>query len=188
MATIISKRATVDDLLRTEGKAELIGGRIVHLMPTGRIPNNVAGRIYRSLDDYAEASGQGEAYTDNISFTIPELPSGRELFSPDASCFRGPYPTTPMKFIERPPTLAVEVRSENDYGPAAGLAMAEKRGDCFAAGTLVVWDVVPVAELIHVDRATDPSQPATCARGQTAEAEPAVPGWQVGVDGLFGTG
>lgn len=42
-------RATLEDLARTPGKAELIGGRIVPLMPTGLRPNLVAGRIYRSL-------------------------------------------------------------------------------------------------------------------------------------------
>src|SRR5262245_54368345 len=36
-------RATVEDLARAEGKAELIAGRIVPLMPTGREPNRIAG-------------------------------------------------------------------------------------------------------------------------------------------------
>ena len=46
-----------------------------------------------------------------------------------------------MKFGEGAPVFAVEVRSEGDYGPAAERAMAQKRADYFAAGTLVVWDV-----------------------------------------------
>src|SRR5262245_37868882 len=102
-------RATLDDLYRTEGKAELIGGRIVPLMPTGRRPNRVAARIFRSLDDHAAATGVGEAYTDNMGFAVPELPSGRESFSPDASSYSGPFPANPMRFIEGPPTFAVEV-------------------------------------------------------------------------------
>jgi hypothetical protein len=52
--------ATLEDLARIEGKAELIAGRIVHLMPAGRKPSRVASRIFRSLDDYAEATGRGE--------------------------------------------------------------------------------------------------------------------------------
>ena len=52
-----------------------------------------------------------------------------------------------MRFIEGPPTFAVEVRSENDYGPAAEREMAAKRADYFEAGTLVVWDVDPDAEV-----------------------------------------
>jgi hypothetical protein len=34
--------------------------------------------------------------------------------------------------------FAVEVRSEDDYGPAAEKALAAKRADDFAAGTRVV--------------------------------------------------
>jgi Uma2 family endonuclease len=63
--------------------------------------------------------------------------------------------------------------------------MAAKRADYFAAGTAVVWDVDTVAELIHVYRADTPEPDATYARGQVAEAEPAVPGWRLSVDSLF---
>jgi len=37
--------------------------------------------------------------------------------------------------------ISREVRSEGDYGPTAEAAIAKKRADYFAAGTLVVWDV-----------------------------------------------
>src|SRR5262249_61245658 len=134
MASVGQVRATLDDLYRTPEKAELIGGRIVRSMATGYKPSRVAGRIYRSLDDYATQTGRGEAFPDNIGFAIPELPSGRESFSPDASYYTGPLPANPMRFIEGPPMLAVEVRSENDYGPAAEAEMADKCGDYFAAG------------------------------------------------------
>src|SRR5262245_50740618 len=111
MSHVGQARATLDDLSRTPGKAELIGGRIVPYMATGRIPNRVAGRIYRGLDDYATQRGKGEAYTDNMGFTVPELPSGRESFSPDASYYEGPFLADPMRFIEGAPTFAAEVRS-----------------------------------------------------------------------------
>ena len=185
MSHVSQARATLDDLSRTPGKAELIGGRIVHHMATGRIPNRVAGRIYRSLDDYAEQIGRGEAYPDNVGYAISILPSGRQSFSPDASYYSGPLPENPMRFLEGPPTFAAEVRSANDYGEAALEEMAEKRSDYFAAGTLVVWDVDPVEECIHVYRTTEPERPITYRRGQMAEAEPAVPGWRVSVDWIF---
>src|SRR5882724_7517530 len=159
MSVVREGRATLDDLLRTPEKAELIGGRIVRYMGTGHKPNRVAFRIARGLDDYASQVGIGFAYTDNIGFAIPELPSGRESFSPDASYYVGPLPANPMRFIEGPPTFAAEVRSENDYGPAAEAEHADKRADYFAAGTQVVWDVDPVAECIHVYKASDPTQP-----------------------------
>ena len=185
MSAVRQVRATLDDLYRTPEKAELIGGRIVFFMATGRKPNRVAGRIYRSLAEYAEQSGKGEAFTDNMGFAIPELPSGRESFSPDASYCDGPLPTNPMRFIEGPPTFAVEVRSENDYGDAAEAVLADKRADYFAAGTQVVWDVDPLAECVHVYKASDANRPTTYHRGEVAEAEPAVPGWRVAVAWIF---
>jgi hypothetical protein len=73
--------------------------------------------------------------------------------------------------------------SPRHYNP--DLRLAEKRADYFAAGTLVVWDVDPLAECVHVYCASDPNQPTTYSRGQVAEAEPAVPGWRVAVDWIF---
>ena len=82
--------------------------------------------------------------------------------------------------------FAVEVRSENDYGPSAERQMAKKRADYFAAGTLVVWDVDLLSEdVIRVYRASDPERATIYLRGQIAEAEPAVPGWTMAVDDLF---
>jgi Uma2 family endonuclease len=178
-------RATLDDLYRTEGKAELIGGRIVHYMATGSRPNEVAANIYVSLRLYAAQTHRGRAYTDNMGYAIPELPSGRESFSPDASYYDGPMPGNPMRFVEGPPTFAAEVRSENDYGAAAEAEMAAKRADYFAAGTQVVWDVDPIAESIACYRASAPAQPVMFRRGDVADAEPAVPGWRMDVAEVF---
>jgi hypothetical protein len=80
----------------------------------------------------------------------------------------------------------VEVRSEGDYGPIAEQAMAQKRADYFACGTLVVWDVDLLSEeVVRVYRATDLDQPTIYRRGEIAEAEPAVSGWRMPVDELF---
>ena len=82
-------RETIADLARVPGKAELIGGEIVHLMATGLRPNIVAGRIFRSLAEYVDASGRGVALTDNMGFVVPELSSGRESFSPNVAYYGG---------------------------------------------------------------------------------------------------
>ncbi len=64
--------------------------------------------------------------------------------------------------------------------------MAAKRADYFAAGTLVVWNVDLLGEdTVRVYRAGDSDQPTVYCRGDTAEAEPAVPGWSMPVDDLF---
>jgi Uma2 family endonuclease len=184
MATV-PQRATLDDLYRTPGKAELIGGRIVEFMATGVRPSEVASNIYVSLRAHVKKTGQGRAFNDNLGYAVPKLPSSRESFSPDASYFAGPLPTNLMRFVEGPPTFAVEVRSENDYGDAAEAEQAAKREDYFAAGTPIVWDVDPIAETIDSYRATTPDQPVRFVRGQIADAEPAVPGWRITVDEVF---
>ncbi len=178
-------RATLDDLYREEGKAELIGGRIVRFMASGHLPSVVAFEIAVSLRAYAKATKKGVAYGDGIGYGVPELPSGRESFSPDASYYAGALPANPMRFIEGAPDFAAEVRSENDYGNAAEAEMAARRVDYFAAGTRVVWDVDPQAETVTVYRASAPTQAVVYRRGDAAEAEPAVPGWRIAVDDLF---
>lgn len=178
----LGREATVEDLYRVEGKAELVGGRLVPMTPTGFRPNRAAGRIYRSLGDYEHVNGSGYALTDNAGFLV-DLPH-RRSFSPDAAWYTGP--ATDEEYLQGAPAFAVEVRSKNDYGPAAERAMAAKRADYFAAGTLVVWDVdVLREEVVRVFRAASPGEPVVYGRGETAEAEPAVPGWRMPVDELF---
>jgi Uma2 family endonuclease len=185
MPRTTSRRATLADLARVSGKAELIGGRIVDLMPTGHRPNLVAGEIFVSLKNHARATGRGVAFTDNMGFAVPELPSGRESFSPDASYYDGPLPSNEMDFVPGPPTFAAEVRSKNDDDATAEDAMARKHDDYFLAGTLVVWDVDPLARCIRVYRADDPTRPTLHGKGEQVDAEPAVPGWRLAVDELF---
>ena len=185
MSSMPRTAATLDDLHRVEGKAELIAGRIVHLMPTGFRPGQIGGRIYRSLDDHAVITGRGVALPDNVGFVVPELASGRQSFSPDASFFLGPLPSDEMDFIEGPPTFAVEVRSKGDYGDAAEAEMTAKRADYFEAGTGVVWDVDPRAKSVRAYHASASDQPRVFRRGQVADAEPAVPGWRLAVDQIF---
>ena len=185
MSSGVQTAQTLDDLMRVDGKAELIGGRIVHLMPTGHSPNLVAGRIFRSPAGFVETLARGEVYTDNMGFTVPELSSGRMTFSPDVAYFDGQLPSNPMRFVEGPPSFAVEVRSENDYGPAAEEEMAAKRADYFEAGTLIVWDVDPVDDVIHVYRSENPTTVEFYPKSREIGAGPTLPGWQVSVDWIF---
>lgn len=173
--------ATIEDLYKIEGKAELVDGEIVHMPPTGGIPNLAAGEIFISLREYAKRTKSGIVVTDNAAFVV-NLPH-RKSFSPDVAFYTG---EVNMKFFEGAPVFAVEVRSENDYGPKAEKKMAEKRADYFAAGTQVVWDVNLLGkDVVRVYRASEPEHPVIFRRGELAEAEPALPGWSMPVDDLF---
>ncbi|HEV2764500.1 MAG TPA: Uma2 family endonuclease [Pyrinomonadaceae bacterium] len=176
-------QATVEDLYRIPGggKAEIINGEIVLMSPTGDMPGRAGGAVYASLRGVERRAG-GRAYPDNVGFRV-NLPH-RKSFSPDAAFYVGE--PSGMKFLERAPVFAAEIRSENDYGSEAEAEIASKRRDYFAAGTLVVWDVDLLSdEVVKVYRASDPDNPTAYRRGELAEAEPAVPGWRMPVDELF---
>jgi len=178
----IKTRATIEDLYKVEGKAELVDGEIVCMPPTGDEPGYAGDAILVALFDYSKHTKTGRAVGDNKGFRV-HLPH-RESFSPDAAFHTGPR--TGMWFFEGAPVFAVEVRSENDYGPAVEERIQQKRADYFACGTLVVWDVdLLSADVVKVYRASDPEHPTIYRRGDMAEAEPAVPGWHMVVDDLF---
>lgn len=181
---MIQRRATVDDLYDVEGPAELVGGRIITDM-TGERPGEVAENIFVSLRAYAKQTGRGKAHGDGIGYVARVEASDRDSFCPDASYHTHAPAANPMRFIVGAPDFAVEVRSENDYTPSAEEESTAKRGDYFAAGTLVVWDVDPVNETITTYQINDPSTPRVFRRGETADAEPAVPGWRIAVDEVF---
>lgn len=185
MADVITPpktRATIEDLYREEGKAELVNGEIVRFMATGDEPGYAGDEIFVSLRDYARQKQWGRAVGDNKAFVVT-LPN-RQSFSPDAAFYTGPR--TGMRFFQGAPLFAVEVRSEHDYGKAEEREMAAKRADYFAAGTQVIWDVdLQSEEVVRKYVAAQPDTPTVYRRGELADAEPALPGWTMPVDDLF---
>src|SRR5205823_9475501 len=117
-------RATIEDLYRVPDnrKAELVNGELVLMSPTGDLPHGAAFEIAVSLRQHARRTRTGHAYADNAAFVV-NLPN-RQSFSPDAAFYTGKR--AGMRYLQGAPVFAVEVRSENDYGPAAERAMASK--------------------------------------------------------------
>jgi Uma2 family endonuclease len=182
---VTKTNAAIEDLyhIPEHGKAELVKGEIVRQMPTGGRPGRAGLRIASRLMDYEQAVPNGRTLPDNTGYRV-NLPN-RESFSPDVSFYFGPH--LDMRFIDGAPDFAVEIRSEGDYGSVMEAEMEEKRADYFAAGTRVVWDVGLLHEPIIRKFVTgDPVTPAAVyRRGETADAEPALPGWIFLVDDLF---
>ncbi len=180
---ILKTEATVEDLARVpeHGKAELVNGELILMSPAGGLHNVAAGEIYVRLRAYARRTRSGTAFCDNAGFVV-NLPH-RKSFSPDAAFYTGPVTAS---FLQGAPVFAVEVRSEGDYGPAPEQAMGDQRADYFAAGTKVVWDVdLEGDQVVRSFRAESPSEPSCFRRGETANAEPALPGWVMKVEELF---
>jgi Uma2 family endonuclease len=178
----ILPRATLEDLHNVRERAELVEGRILELPLKGDLPSSAAGAIVAGLLEHSRVTKIGRAHMSRVAYIV-DLPH-RQSFSPDASYHTGKR--TGMKFLEGAPVFAVEVRSENDYGPTAERMMAQKRADYFACGTLVVWDVDLLGDdVVRSYRTDQPYTPTVFRRGDTANAEPAVPGWTLPVNTLF---
>jgi Uma2 family endonuclease len=176
--------AGIDDLYNVpeSGKAEIVNGELVLMAPTAGDPGYAGDEIFVSLREHGRRTRNGRAGGDNKAFHV-NLP-GRDSFSPDAAFYVGPSPG--MKFYEGAPIFAVEVRSENDYGAKAEERIRQKRLDYFLARTIVVWDVdLRSPDVIKSYGSDDPDSPKIFRRGEVANAQPALPGWEIPVDNLF---
>jgi Uma2 family endonuclease len=172
----------IEALYREKGKAEIVDGRIVRMSPAGWQHGQASLAIVVSLRAHQRLHGGGRAVGDNVGFLV-DLPD-RQSFSPDAAWHTGG--AQGLDFAKGAPVFAVEIRSKESYGPQAEKEIAAKRAEYFTAGTLVVWDVDLLGEIvIRAYRASAPDTVTAYRRGDVAEAEPAVPGWRFPVDELF---
>lgn len=176
---------TLDDLShapKDDGTYELMDGRLVHIPPTGLEHGYIGSEILFALKLYERKTGAGYAVPDNVGFIV-NLPHRRSL-SPDVA-FTHVDPRGHREFVVGAPIFAVEIRSPSDYGRNPVAAMADKRADYFAAGTLVVWEVDLPTATIFCFRAAQPAAPSIFRMGDTADAEPALPGWRVPMRDIF---
>ena len=172
----------IEELYRTEGKAEIINGKVVKCMSTGGKPGIAGDNIFYSLKTYQRQHHNGTAFGDNKGFLV-NLPN-RKSFSPDAAFFVGQI--SGMKFLQGAPVFAIEVRSDNDYGNKAEKDIKKKRLDYFAAGTEIVWDVdLQSDDVIKSFHRDAPDEAKVFRRGEIADAEPTLPDWTIAVDELF---
>jgi Uma2 family endonuclease len=63
-------RATIEDLYKVEGKAELVNGEIVEMPPAGDAPGYASGEIFATLRDSVRRTKQGRAYGDAVGFRL----------------------------------------------------------------------------------------------------------------------
>ena len=187
---VTARRPTLDDLLqgRREGRTHRREDRARHA-ERRLCPDRSRGEIAVALGEYAGTSRRGEAYGDkrrvrDSTRAAPERPpvvlAGRGRTTSARS------PANPMRFVDGAPTFAVEVRSENDYGPARRPRVRRQ-----ADGLLLGRHARRLGRRSarrDGHRATGPPtrpSPVVFRRGDTADAEPAVPGWRLTVDDLF---
>lgn len=163
-------------LQRDEGLFELVDGTLVE-KTMGFFESRVGFLIARLLDEYAERHGLGLVLGESALMRI----SG-QLRMPDAAFFsagRIPAQGLARKIMPAGPDLAVEVLSDSN----TAAEMERKRGEYFAAGTVLVWEVEPELRLVRVYTAPDTFH--TVHEDGTLEGEPALPGFRLPLRELF---
>lgn len=80
--------ATIEDLYKVEGKAELVDREIVHIPPAGEDMGMAGGEIFAHLREHVRRTGQGRAFPDGVGFRV-RLPHCESL-SPDVAYHTGP--------------------------------------------------------------------------------------------------
>jgi 50S ribosomal subunit-associated GTPase HflX len=65
--------ATIENLYKVKGKAELVNGEIVLISPTGSLPGYAGDEIFASLREYSKRRKFGRAVSDNKGFVV-DLP------------------------------------------------------------------------------------------------------------------
>lgn len=70
----VQTKATLTDLYKKPGKAELVSGKVRRFMPTGGDPGYADDEIFASLRDYAKRVKVGRAVSDNKGFRV-KLPN-----------------------------------------------------------------------------------------------------------------
>ena len=98
----VKSEATVEDLYRVAGKAELVHGELRLMPPTGGLPGYAAAEILVSLRAHARHTRRGYAIGDNVAFLV-DLPH-RKSFCPDTAYYVGKLR---MKFLEGAPIVEV---------------------------------------------------------------------------------
>lgn len=171
----------MEQLMKIDGKAEIVGGKIKSQMPTGKEPGLSALQIVVSLYMYAQRIGRGRAVGDNAIFRV-DLPN-RKTFSPDAAYIDEERDGS-MRGIQGAPLFAVEVRSENDYGLPAERAIEAKIAEYLAAGTRAVWDVDLLSENV-VTLHQPQAEPQIFRRGDVVNAGAALVDWTMNVGEIF---
>ncbi len=170
--------ATISDLMRLEGRAELVRGEIRRLSLLRYGEAIAVGNIRFALHR-VEGPLRGEVYGTTLVYALPTQPSGRQTISPVVSWFAGPWPEDRMGPIIGAPRFAGELSDEPE--------LDARRADYFRAGTLVLWEIDVRAATVRVWRNGE-AEPRTFVGGQVIDAEPAIPGWTMSVDEVFSDG
>src|SRR6185295_18273495 len=158
---------------------ELVNGRVVPTMPTGRGHGSSEAKITTRLTTHAEATGRGEVMTGEVGIYIRRDPdtvrAADILFISRERLAR----CAPSGYLDVAPELVVEVFSPTDRWSK----VMEKLEDYFSAGVDRVWVLMPSLRRVLAYRS--PVDVMQFGEGEILADEEILPGFSVAVAELF---
>jgi len=158
-------------------RAELANGKVVQKMPPAEEHGSLAVYLASALILWARENKAGRVYVETGFRMKPNL-----VRAPDVSFLetaRVPHGEARRKFVEGPPTLAIEIVSPND----AWSEVEDKVNEYLEAGARAVWIVEPDGQTLTV-RTVD-AAPLVLRRGDVLRATETLPGFELSLDELF---
>ena len=171
------KRLTPDEFMQLKiENAELVDGHIIETMPTmfshDRLVAIISALIFAFVREHnlGEVAAGGSFKTGENQVRVPDVSfiSNRDLEGEDLD-----------SYIQKAPTLAVEIISKNDtYGE-----VDDKADEFLAAGTQMVWIVNPRRRTVAVH--TPDALPQLYNIGDTIPGGEVLPGFALPVSEIF---
>ena len=176
-SNVAEKRITLDEFVQLKIKhAELIDGKVKEIMPTMLSHDRLAFIIAMKLEMFIAQrrlglvatggsfrTGNDQVRVPDVSFTSHQDLEGENVES----------------YIQKPPTLAVEIISKNDtYGD-----VDDKADEFLAAGSRAVWIVNPRRRTVAVH--TPDALPQMHNVGNTISGGDVLPGLELPVAAIF---
>jgi len=183
MAHAATTLMTVEEFARLPDgnvRCELVRGEVIEMTPSAAESGRIGSRIAIRLGAFVEAHELGITYIPDAGFLLARDPDTVRV--PDVAFVTkqraGLHPPVEGCFPGAP-DLAVEVVSPTDKMTD----ILEKVEEYLAAGTQIVWVVVPKRPEVYIYRST--GGPEVVGADGTLTGEPILPGFSVAVAEVF---
>ena len=89
IATDPTTEQLIAELYKIDGKAEIVGGRIVMMSPTGDMPGSAGGSDLRAACEHMRSSMAGEPIRTTLHFLV-DLPNRKVVLPRTRAYYTGP--------------------------------------------------------------------------------------------------
>jgi Uma2 family endonuclease len=170
---------TAEDLLKHQGRCELLRGELIEMTPASANHGKIAMRIALALGNHVQSGKLGEVLAAETGFVLERNPD--TVRAPDAAFVSSERAggIGERGFFEGPPDLAVEVLSPDDTASEVN----SKVQDWLSAGCRQVWVADPKTRTVTVHH-PDGQAEVIPAEGRLTGGE-ILPGFELPVADIF---